>query len=59
MCSSARATSASQIIVVDPKPSFSKQALFMEGWEKHYPGMVEWQDPKIHGGIKAGRPETQ
>jgi sulfide dehydrogenase [flavocytochrome c] flavoprotein chain len=42
----------SKIIIVDPKPAFSKQAVFMEGWEKHYPGMIEWQDPKIHGGIK-------
>jgi sulfide dehydrogenase [flavocytochrome c] flavoprotein chain len=42
----------SKIIVIDPKPSFSKQGLFMEGWEKHYPGMIEWQDPKMHGGIK-------
>jgi NADPH-dependent 2,4-dienoyl-CoA reductase/sulfur reductase-like enzyme len=24
----------------------------MEGWEKHYPGVIEWQEPKIHGGIK-------
>ena len=42
----------SSIIVLDPKPSFSKQALFMEGWEKHYPGMIQWHDPKLHGGIK-------
>jgi NADPH-dependent 2,4-dienoyl-CoA reductase/sulfur reductase-like enzyme len=42
----------SRIIVLDPKPNFSKQGLFVEGWEKHYPGMVEWQDPKMHGGIK-------
>jgi sulfide dehydrogenase [flavocytochrome c] flavoprotein subunit len=42
----------SRIIVLDPKPNFSKQALFVEGWEKHYPGMIEWQDPKMHGGIK-------
>jgi NADPH-dependent 2,4-dienoyl-CoA reductase/sulfur reductase-like enzyme len=42
----------SRIIVLDPKPAFSKQGLFMEGWQKHYPGMVEWQDPKMHGGIK-------
>jgi len=42
----------SKIIVLDPKPAFSKQALFLEGWEKHYPGMIEWQDPKMHGGIK-------
>lgn len=42
----------SRIIVIDPKESFSKQALFVEGWQKHYPGMVEWQDPKMHGGVK-------
>ena len=42
----------SRIIILDPKDTFSKQALFQEGWEKHYPGMVEWQDPKMHGGIK-------
>ena len=42
----------SKIIVLDPKETFSKQALFLEGWQKHYPGMVEWQDPKQHGGIK-------
>ena len=42
----------SKIIVLDPKERFSKQALFSEGWEKHYPGMVEWQDPKMHGGVK-------
>jgi NADPH-dependent 2,4-dienoyl-CoA reductase/sulfur reductase-like enzyme len=42
----------SRIIVLDPKDTFSKQALFQQGWERHYPGMVEWQDPKVHGGIK-------
>lgn len=42
----------SKIIVLDPKTAFSKQGVFMEGWEKHYPGMIEWQDPKVHGGIK-------
>ena len=42
----------SRIVVLDPKDTFSKQGLFQEGWEKHYPGMVEWQDPKMHGGIK-------
>ena len=42
----------SRIVILDPKPNFSKQGLFVEGWEKHYPGMIEWQDPKMHGGIK-------
>jgi NADPH-dependent 2,4-dienoyl-CoA reductase/sulfur reductase-like enzyme len=47
-----------KIVVLDPKTAFSKQALFLEGWEKHYPGMVEWQDPKVHGGIKGVDPKT-
>jgi sulfide dehydrogenase [flavocytochrome c] flavoprotein chain len=47
-----------RIIVLDPKDSFSKQALFQAGWEQHYPGMVEWQDPKMHGGIKGVDPKT-
>jgi NADPH-dependent 2,4-dienoyl-CoA reductase/sulfur reductase-like enzyme len=42
----------SRIVVIDPKETFSKQGLFMEGWQKHYPGIVEWQDPKMHGGVK-------
>src|SRR5262245_57875716 len=49
---------SSRIIVLDPKPTFSKQALFLEGWEKHYPGMIEWQDPKMHGGVKGVDPST-
>jgi sulfide dehydrogenase [flavocytochrome c] flavoprotein subunit len=48
----------SKIIIVDPKPSFSKQALFMEGWENHYPGMIEWQDPKQHGGLRGVVPAS-
>ena len=43
----------SKIFVIDPKPQFSKQGLFQEGWEKHYPGMVEWYGPDVHGGIKS------
>ena len=40
------------IVILDAKESFPEQALFQEGWEKHYAGMLEWQDPKMHGGIK-------
>lgn len=43
----------SRIVIIDPKPNFSKQGLFMEGWQKHYPGMVEWQDEKMHDGVKS------
>jgi sulfide dehydrogenase [flavocytochrome c] flavoprotein chain len=45
--------SQSKIFVIDPKPQFSKQALFQEGWDKHYPGMVEWYGPDVHGGIQS------
>ena len=47
-----------KIIILDPKPKFSKQGLFMAGWEKHYPGMIEWLDPDTHGGIKNVNPDT-
>lgn len=47
-----------KIVVLDPKPKFSKQGLFAEGWEKHYPGMVEWIAPDAHGGIKNVNPDT-
>lgn len=40
------------IIVLDPKDKFSKQGLFQEGWEQHYPGVVQWIGPAEHGGIK-------
>jgi sulfide dehydrogenase [flavocytochrome c] flavoprotein chain len=51
------------IVILDPKEKFSKQGLFSEGWEKYYPGMIEWIGPGIHGGIKgvdvnAGTVET-
>jgi NADPH-dependent 2,4-dienoyl-CoA reductase/sulfur reductase-like enzyme len=48
----------SRIVILDPKDTFSKQALFQEGWESHYPGMIEWQDPKMHGGIKEVDPKA-
>lgn len=43
----------SSVIVLDPKPKFSKQALFQEGWQKYYGGMVEWYGPDVHGGIES------
>ncbi len=43
----------SKIIVVDAKSKFSKQALFQEGWARHYPEMIEWLPVDITGGVKA------
>ncbi|MDO6797238.1 NAD(P)/FAD-dependent oxidoreductase [Shimia thalassica] len=31
-----------KIIIADPKPKFSKMALFQEGWGNHYDGMIDW-----------------
>ncbi|MDG1505191.1 MAG: FAD/NAD(P)-binding oxidoreductase, partial [Planktomarina sp.] len=39
-----------KIIVADPKPKFSKQALFQEGWGKHYSGMIDWIGDDFGGG---------
>jgi NADPH-dependent 2,4-dienoyl-CoA reductase/sulfur reductase-like enzyme len=47
-----------RIVIIDPKESYSKQGLFQEGWEKHYPGMVEWLGPAVHEGVKSVDPKT-
>lgn len=47
-----------KIIVIDPKLKFSKQPLFTEGWEQHYPGMVEWNPTGLIGAIKNVDPVT-
>ncbi|MGA9251414.1 MAG: NAD(P)/FAD-dependent oxidoreductase [Roseobacter sp.] len=39
-----------KILVADPKPKFSKQSLFEEGWAKHYPGMVDVIGEDFGGG---------
>jgi sulfide dehydrogenase [flavocytochrome c] flavoprotein subunit len=33
----------SKVIILDPKPKFSKQGLFMAAYKKFYDGMVEWR----------------
>ena len=32
----------SKLLILDAKSKFSKQPLFMQGWEQLYPGMIEW-----------------
>jgi len=39
-----------KILIADPKEGFSKQGLFEEGWEKHYPGMITRIGPDFGGG---------
>ena len=38
-----------KIIVADPKPKFSKMALFQEGWNAHYAGMIDWIGSEFWG----------
>ena len=40
----------SKVLVIDAKNKFSKQKLFQQGWEKRYPGMIEWLPAKDNGG---------
>ncbi|MBE0453106.1 FCSD flavin-binding domain-containing protein [Roseovarius autotrophicus] len=38
-----------KILLIDPKEKYSKQALFEEGWDRHYPGMIERLGPDFGG----------
>ena len=43
----------SKVVILDSKDKFSKQGLFMEGWEALYPGKIDWvmaaNDGKVVG----------
>ena len=47
-----------KIIVADPKPKFSKMALFQEGWADHYEGMVDWIGEDFGGGNVSVNPDA-
>ncbi len=47
-----------KIIVADPKPKFSKMALFEEGWGDHYSGMIDWIGEDFGGGVVSVDPEA-
>ena len=40
---------SAKILILEPKPKFSKQGLFEEGWNKHYSGMIEMIGPEMGG----------
>ncbi|MEM7497719.1 MAG: NAD(P)/FAD-dependent oxidoreductase [Pseudomonadota bacterium] len=40
-----------KILILDAKERFSKQALFQQGWDTHYPGMIEWVAVSMGGGV--------
>ncbi len=46
-----------KILIFDPKEKFSKMALFQEGWENHYAGMIEWVGGDF-GQVEEVRPES-
>lgn len=42
-----------KILILDAKNKHSKQALFREAWETHYPGMIEWVPEELGGKVTA------
>ena len=42
-----------KILILDAKDSFFLQDVFEDGWNRHYPGMIEWLPAQFTGGIKA------
>lgn len=46
-----RGKTKSKIIILDAKDKFSKQSLFVNGWEKLYPGMIEWVSKSAGGTV--------
>lgn len=45
-----------KIMIFDPKTAFSKQALFTDGWDRHYGGMIDWIGPDFGGAVDEVRP---
>ena len=43
----------SKILILDSKDTFFEQDLFQDGWDRHYPGMIEWLPRQFTGGIEA------
>ncbi|MBN1929027.1 MAG: FAD-dependent oxidoreductase [Chlorobiaceae bacterium] len=41
----------SKVVILDAKDAFSKQGLFTKGWERHYPGMIEWRSASGGGKV--------
>ncbi len=41
-----------KVLILDTKTQFSKQALFLHGWNELYPGMVEWIPASSEGEVE-------
>jgi NADPH-dependent 2,4-dienoyl-CoA reductase/sulfur reductase-like enzyme len=48
----------SKIIILDASDAFIKQDLFMEAWQRLYPGMIEWVPGSKSGKVLAVNPST-
>lgn len=53
-----RGVRGARIVILDAKDHFPMQPLFADSWDRHYPGVIEWQDPGIHGGVKSVDPKA-
>jgi sulfide dehydrogenase [flavocytochrome c] flavoprotein subunit len=42
----------SKVIILDEKEVFTKQDLFMLGWERLYPGKIEWRSASVGGKVQ-------
>jgi sulfide dehydrogenase [flavocytochrome c] flavoprotein subunit len=42
----------SKVIMLDAKDGFTKQDLFLQGWERRYPGMIEWRSGSGGGKVE-------
>ncbi len=49
---------SAKVLIVDGKDSFSKQSLFVEGWERLYPGMITHMPFAETGGVTGVSAET-
>lgn len=41
----------SKVVILDRKENFSKQALFMQGWQQVYGNMIEWRAKSAGGNV--------
>jgi NADPH-dependent 2,4-dienoyl-CoA reductase/sulfur reductase-like enzyme len=48
-----RTNPTAKILIIDEKDQFSKQALFEDGWRRHYGSMIKWIPRAMHGGVVA------
>jgi sulfide dehydrogenase [flavocytochrome c] flavoprotein chain len=53
-----QANPTAKILLIDPKETYSKQALWEEGWLAHYPGMIERVGPEFGAETVEVRPDT-